>query len=99
MTLSSEPAVVAAVYADVNAHAEIKTDIGAIHHQLRRLGRDRAELDAAEAYYLRAGHAVRICETYGHASYAAYLEAVLGRGPDERSRSARGSGCASGCGR
>ncbi len=80
MTLSSEPAVVAAVYADVNPHAEIKTDIGTIHHQLRRLGRDRAELDAAEAYYLRAGHAVRIWEAYGHASYAAYLEAVLGYG-------------------
>ncbi len=44
------------------------------------LGRDRAELDAAEAHWIRAGHAVRIWEAYGHASYAAYLEAVLGYG-------------------
>ncbi len=70
MTLSFERASVAA--AGVN--------ISSIHHQLRGLGRDRAELDAAEAHYIRAGHAVRIWEAYGHASYAAYLEAVLGYG-------------------
>jgi len=59
---------------------EVTLEIGDIHRQLRALGRDRAELDAAEAHYLRAGYAARIWEAYGFASYAAYLEAVLGYG-------------------
>lgn len=68
MTLSSDLAIVASV------------DVGAIHQQLRAIGRDRAELDAAEAHYIRAGYGVRIWEAYGCASYAAYLETVLGYG-------------------
>lgn len=53
-------------------------DVDAIHRELRALGRDRAELDAAEAHWIREGDSVRIWEAYGHASYAAYLEEVLG---------------------
>ncbi len=76
MMLSSDTAAVVGVRAEAGAESEVRT----IHCQLRALGRDRAELDAAEAHYLRAGYAVRIWEAYGHASYAAYLEELLGYG-------------------
>ncbi len=80
MMLSSDAAVGVGVRAGVGVEVEVAVEVGAIHGRLRAIGRDRAELDAVEAHWIRAGHAVRIWEAYGHASYAAYLEEVLGYG-------------------
>jgi hypothetical protein len=49
-----------------------------IHVELTRLAKDRAALDAEEAYWLREGHAVRVWTQAGFATYAEYLEGEVG---------------------
>lgn len=54
------------------------TDWQTVHASFQGLANDKATYEAAEAYWLRAGHEVRVWEGVGCASYAEYVSRMLG---------------------
>ena len=70
----------------------MNTDWRLVDQELRGIARARGALDAKEARWLRDAERLRIWRHLGHPSMLAYMESVLGHGPQaarDRLRTAR----------
>jgi hypothetical protein len=54
------------------------TDWKTVHAELQRLALEKAAYEADEAYWIREGHIAGVWRLAGYASYAEYLERMLG---------------------